>query len=475
MRFEAVIGLEIHAQLKTNSKIFCGCKPVFGDEPNTHGCPVCLGLPGSLPVLNRRVVRMAIKAGRAVNCSIARKSIFARKNYFYPDLPKGYQISQYDMPLCENGHLTVTVDGKKKRIGITRIHLEEDAGKLIHDQDIDSLFDVNRCGTPLVEIVSEPDMRTPQEAYAYLTALKQILEYLDISDCNMEEGSLRCDANVSIRPQGQTTLGTKTELKNMNSFRGVEKALEYEIMRQTEVVQSGGAVIQQTFLWDANKNRTVAMRTKEHAHDYRYFPDPDLVALIVEDSWVTDIERDMPELPQARLERFRAQYGLNEEHAAVLVDSRALADYFEKAVEASAGEVKVTANWVMSTVLRLSKDSKTTVDRLQLTPDRLAAVIKLFKEGTISDSAAKKVMLAVEEQGKEPCEIVDALGLRQISDTGELEKIVDDLLTKHPDEAERLKGGEKKLTGFFVGQAMKATQGKGNPREISKLLAQKLG
>jgi aspartyl-tRNA(Asn)/glutamyl-tRNA(Gln) amidotransferase subunit B len=289
VEFETVIGLEVHAQLLTASKIFCGCDSSFGAAPNTHGCPVCLGLPGSLPVLNRKVVEMAIRMGLAVGCTVAHKSIFARKNYFYPDLPKGYQISQYDMPLCEHGKMLIEVGGIAREIGITRIHLEEDAGKLVHDQDSDSLFDVNRCGTPLIEIVSDPDMHSGPEAYAYLTGIKQILEYLAICDCNMEEGSLRCDANVSIRPKGQARLGTKTELKNMNTFRGVEKAIEYEVGRQKEVIESGGAVIQQTYLWDAQNNRTVAMRSKEDAHDYRYFPDPDLVPLIVADSWVSSL------------------------------------------------------------------------------------------------------------------------------------------------------------------------------------------
>ncbi len=473
MEWETVIGLEIHAQLKTNTKIFCGCETSFGDDANSHGCPVCLGLPGALPVLNRRVVEMAVLAGLATDHSINEKSIFARKNYFYPDLPKGYQISQYDLPICENGKITVNVKGKEKTLGITRIHLEEDAGKLIHDQDVDSLFDVNRCGTPLIEIVSEPEMRSGAEAYAYLTSIKKILEYLDVSDCNMEEGSLRCDVNISLRPKGETKLGTKTELKNMNSFRAVEKAIEYEVMRQADILESGGSIIQQTFLWDPDKNVTVPMRTKEDAHDYRYFPEPDLVPLVVESGWVSDIKEKMPELPQAKLERFMSDYSLSQEHAETLTDSIAIADYFEQVAEISQ-DSKSAASWVMQDVLRIIKEKKIEVDELALTPQRLGVVVKKIKEGAISAKAAKTVVNAIEEQDKDPEKLIEELGLSQISDSSELEGVVKKLIEDNPDEAQRLKDGDKKLTGFFVGQAMKATKGKGNPKEINRLLAELL-
>lgn len=474
MEFETVIGLEIHAQLLTNTKIFCGCRAKFGDAPNTHGCPVCLGLPGALPVLNRQAVEMAILTGLATNCTIAEKSIFARKNYFYPDLPKGYQISQYDQPLCMHGSVRIHVNGNSKEIGITRIHLEEDAGKLIHDQDVDSLFDVNRCGTPLIEIVSEPDIRSSAEAYAYLTSLKQVLEYLNVSDCNMEEGSLRCDANISIRLRGETQLGTKTELKNMNSFRGVEKALEYERQRQRDIIESGGAVIQQTFLWDANKNVTIPMRSKEDAPDYRYFPEPDLVPLIVNESWIEKVKKTMPELPEYRHNRFREQYKLNDGHAQVLTDSRSVADYFEETVS-HCKDTKLTANWVMGEILRIGKEKKLDVTQLKITPKRLSSLLTLVVDGTISTNAAKKIINRVEVEDKEPTDLVEEMGLRQISDIDALEGIVKKILEQHPDEVERYKAGEKRLTAFFVGQAMKATQGKGNPKEINKILSRMLG
>jgi aspartyl-tRNA(Asn)/glutamyl-tRNA(Gln) amidotransferase subunit B len=471
MEYEAVIGLEIHAQLKTRTKIFCGCRTSFGDTPNSHACPVCLGLPGALPVLNRRAVEMAVLMGRAVNCTVAPKSIFARKNYFYPDLPKGYQISQYDMPLCSNGFIDVSAGEppRERRIGITRIHLEEDAGKLIHDQDADSLFDVNRCGTPLIEIVSEPDMRSPAEAYAYCTAVKQVLEYLDICDCNMEEGSLRCDANMSIRPAGSRGLGTKTELKNMNTFRGIEKALEHEFERQKEVCASGGTVKQETFLWDPQKNRTVAMRTKESAHDYRYFPEPDLVPLVVTQDWIETVARSLPELGRARLERFVEGYGLSEEHAAVLTDTRAVADYFEQTVKAGA-DARGAATAVMGDIMRLVKEKQSGIASLRVTPARLAKVLALVGDGTISASAAKRVIECVEERDCGPSDAVDALGLRQISDSSELEQTVKEILRENPLECERYRQGDAKLLGFFVGQAMKHTKGKGNPKEINAIV-----
>ncbi len=474
MQYEVVIGLEIHAQLNTKTKIFCGCETSFGDTANSHGCPVCLGLPGALPVMNREAVDMAVLAGLATGHAIRDKSIFARKNYFYPDLPKGYQITQYDQPICEDGYLDIEIKGKTKRLGITRIHLEEDAGKLIHDQDIDSLFDVNRCGTPLIEIVSEPDMRSPQEAYEYLVKIKKILEYLGVSDCNMEEGSLRCDANISLRPFGQAKLGTKRELKNMNSFSGVKKALEYEIRAQTGMLDRGETIIQETLLWDANKNVSASMRTKEDAHDYRYFPDPDLVPLMVPDEKIEAIRATLPELPDAKFARFLEEYKLDNEAVAVLTDSRALADYFETVAKIS-GDIKLSSNWVQSEVLRLTKENHCTVVDLKVTAERLAELLKLIKADTISASAGKKVFNAIEEQDKEPKALVDELGLAQVSDSGELEAVMAKIFEENPSEVERLKDGDKKLMSFFIGQAMKASKGKANPKEVNKIIGKLLG
>jgi aspartyl-tRNA(Asn)/glutamyl-tRNA(Gln) amidotransferase subunit B len=474
MEFETVIGLEIHAELLTATKIFCGCAPKFGDAPNSHGCPVCLGLPGSLPVLNRRVVDMAIRMGLAVGCEISHNSVFARKNYFYPDLPKGYQISQYDMPLCTNGAIDIEAEGAKRNVRINRIHLEEDAGKLIHDQDADSLFDVNRCGTPLIEIVTEPDLRSGQEAYAYLTAIKQILEYLGICDCNMEEGSLRCDANISIRPKGETKLGTKTELKNMNTFRGVEKALAYEALRQRDAAASGEAIVQQTFRWDPDRNRTVVMRSKEEAHDYRYFPDPDLLPLVVDDAWIRRAAETMPELPARKRARFIADFGVTPYMADVLTLEAAIAKYFEETL-AFCKDAKLVANWVMGEVLRFAKEKKISVASLSVTPRRLGALLGLVAEGALSANAAKRAFDIMEMQDKDAAAVVAEEGLTQISDTGELSKIVKDVVAKNPKEVQRYKAGETKLMGFFVGQVMKATGGKGNPREINKLVSELLG
>ncbi|MBN1131281.1 MAG: Asp-tRNA(Asn)/Glu-tRNA(Gln) amidotransferase subunit GatB [Chitinispirillaceae bacterium] len=474
VEYEAVIGLEVHAQLSIRTKLFCGCSTPFGDPPNTHGCPVCLGFPGALPVLNREAVVMAVRAGLALGCTIEHKSIFARKNYFYPDLPKGYQISQYDMPLCIGGALSVSVNGHERRIGITRIHLEEDAGKLVHDQDAaDSLFDVNRCGTPLIEIVSEPDLRSGAEAYAYLTALKQILEYLNVCDCNMEEGSLRCDANISVRPKGHTKLGTKIEIKNMNSFRSLEKALAYETERQIDTVRSGGVITQQTFLWDPATGQSVPMRSKEDAHDYRYFPDPDLVPLLVDRVMIAGVKAALPELPAARRGRLERSYALAPDAADVLTSSRAIADYYE-AVLAAGAEARTAANWVMGEILRMVKEIKTGPGELRVTPERLAVLLAKVKDNTLSAQAAKKVLEAVQAEDRDPAAIIAELGLAQISDTGALEAAVRKVIEANPGEVERYRKGEKKLTGFFVGQAMKATAGKGNPREIGTIVARLL-
>lgn len=473
MEFDIVIGLEVHAQLATHSKLFCGCRSVFGDPANTDGCPVCLGLPGALPVLNRTAVDMAILMGLAINCSIIKKSIFARKNYFYPDLPKGYQISQYDLPVCLKGSLPISVDGKDKVIGITRIHLEEDAGKLVHDQDIDTLFDVNRCGTPLIEIVSEPEMTTPQEAYAYLTGLKQILEYLGICDCNMEEGSLRCDANISLKPKGATKLGTKTEIKNMNSFRGVEKALEYEAKRQAEVLLSGGKIEQQTFLWDPNTGTSSPMRSKEDAHDYRYFPEPDLMPLIVSDEMIETQRKLLPELPAVKKSRFQSEHGLSEYAAELLTSSRAIAEYFEQTLQFFKDPRQVS-NWIMGDVLRVVNDQKIAIEKFPIEPERLGDLLKLIQDGTVSAKAGKKVFDTMLVENKSPDAIIKEQGLTQVSDSGALEESVKKVVEANPSEVERYKKGETKLMGFFVGQIMKATQGRGNPKEINSILARYL-
>jgi aspartyl-tRNA(Asn)/glutamyl-tRNA(Gln) amidotransferase subunit B len=475
VEYEIVIGLEVHAQLLTKTKLFCGCTTPFGDPPNSHGCPVCLGLPGSLPVLNRAAAEMAVRMGLALGCTVNPKSVFARKNYFYPDLPKGYQISQYELPVCEAGKLPVVVDGEELTIGVTRVHMEEDAGKLIHDQDADSLFDVNRCGTPLIEIVSEPDMRSPAQAYAYLTGLKQILEYLGICDCNMEEGSLRCDANISLRPKGETKLGTKTEIKNMNSFRNLEKALSYEARRQEEVLRSGGKIEQQTYLWNPGENRSVPMRSKEDAHDYRYFPDPDLMPLVVDAGWVGKVKESLPELPKARRSRFESDYKITQYAAEVLTGSRALADYFEQCVN-ECGDAKSASNWVMTDIMKMMNDRKLESPfELKTSPDRLGRLIKLINGGGVSAKAAKKALDVMEAEGKEPEAVIKEQGLSQVSDASALETVVKGVVDAHPSEVQRYKDGDKKLTGFFMGQIMKASKGAANPKEVGAILNRFLG
>lgn len=473
MEFESVIGIEIHAQLNTDAKIFCTCASRFGGSPNTRVCPVCLGMPGTLPVLNRRVVDMTILAGLAMNCSVAGKSIFARKNYFYADLPKGYQITQYDLPICENGAVTVHVDGTTRRIGIARIHIEEDPGKMIHDQDVDSLLDYNRCGTPLIEIVTEPDIRSAEEAAVFGHRVRQLLQYTGVCDCNMEQGNMRFDVNLSIRPGGEKKLGTRTEVKNLNSFSALHKAVEYEYRRQKDLLLSGGRVIQETLEWNAQKNVTYTLRSKEDAQDYRYFPEPDLVPLVVDDDWVEGIREAMPELPDARSSRFRSEYDLTEEHALVLTDSRSLADYYEEVV-AECGDPGAAANWVMGETLRLAKERKVEVGQLRVTPSRLGALIRLVTDGTVSANAGKKVLDGIEEHDRDPEGIVDQLGLRQISDTSALHEAVIRVLEENPDEVQRYKDGEKKLIGFLIGRAMRMTGGKGNPVEFGRLFAEEL-
>jgi aspartyl-tRNA(Asn)/glutamyl-tRNA(Gln) amidotransferase subunit B len=470
MQFETVIGLEVHAQLLTDTKIFCGCSTKFGAPPNTHVCPVCLGMPGVLPVLNKKVVDFTIRAALATGCSVAGRSVWARKNYFYPDLPKNYQISQYELPIAEHGHLDIEVEGDKKRIGITRIHMEEDAGKLVHDPNAPvSYVDYNRTGVPLMEIVSEPDMRTPEEAAAYLKALRDILVYLEICDGNMEEGSFRCDANISLRPVGQKELGVKTELKNMNSFRNVARALEYEIRRQSAVLSDGGSIRQETRLWDAQGGKTVSMRGKEEAHDYRYFPDPDLLPLVVDQAWIDKTRDELPELPKAKRERFVADYGLTEYDAGVLTSSKAVAQYFEDTVAAGA-EPKAASNWITSDMMGALNAEGLDIADAKITPVALAELIKLVAEGTLSSKLAKEVFGHMFASGQSASSIVEEKGLKQVSDSGELEGVLQKIFDANPDEVAQFKAGKNKLIGFFVGQVMKQTKGQANPKMVNELV-----
>ncbi len=477
MKYEAVIGLEIHAQLLTASKLFCGCSTRFGSEPNTQVCPVCLGMPGVLPVLNKKAVEYAIRMALAVDCKINRRSVFARKNYFYPDLPKGYQISQYSEPLSERGSVWIELDGKRKKIGITRIHMEEDAGKLLHGEGKEderfSFVDLNRTGVPLIEIVSEPEMRSPEEAQAYLKVLRDILVYLGICDGNMEEGSFRCDANVSIRPEGGEKLGTKAELKNMNSFKYVKEAIEYEIRRQIDVVESGGKVVQETRLFDASTGVTASMRSKEEAHDYRYFPDPDLLPLLIEDELIEKVRSELPELPQARRERFVREYGIPAYDAGVLTSERALADYYEAVVK-STGEPKISSNWVMGELLRLLNEDKKEVRDCPVSPGSLSSLIKMIKSGEISGKMAKEVFEEMYKTGRPPSAIVKEKGITQISDEKELKRIIEEVIKTNPENLARYKAGKDKLFGFFVGETMKATKGQANPQLVNKLLKELL-
>ena len=477
MKYQAVIGLEVHVQLSTNTKIFCGCSTRFGAEPNSQTCPVCLGLPGALPVLNKKVVEYAIRAGLATNCTIAQRSVFARKNYFYPDLPKGYQISQFELPICLAGHLDIEGEWGTKKIGITRIHMEEDAGKLVHG-DVTGLgtgsgVDLNRACTPLLEIVSEPDLRSADEAVAYLKKLHQIVVYLGISDGNMEEGSFRCDANVSVMPVGSTTFGTRTETKNVNSFRFVKQAIEYEIERQIEVIEEGGRIVQETRLFDPNTGMTRSMRGKEEAHDYRYFPDPDLVPLVISDDWVEDVRLALPELPDRKRVRYQDELGLTPYDAEVLTAGRELADYFE-ACTALFGQPKTVANWVMGEVTRALNEDGRTITDCPVTPRLLAELLALIDKGTISVKIAKAVFDEMYRTGKEPATIVAEKGLVQVSDTGEIERIIDEIMTANAGQVEEYRGGKEKVFGFFVGQAMRASKGKANPAVVNELLLKKL-
>jgi len=476
--YEPVIGLEVHAQLLTESKIFCGCSTRFGDEPNQNTCPVCMGFPGVLPVLNKKVVEFAIRAGLATHCEIARYSRWARKNYFYPDLPKGYQISQYELPLCRNGCLDIERNGARKRIRLTRIHMEEDAGKNIHDVQGDySLVDLNRAGVPLLEIVSEPDIRSAEEAGHYLKRLRAILQYLEICDGNMEEGSFRCDANVSVRPEGSTALGVRTELKNMNSFKAVEKALEYEIKRQSEVLSGGGKILQETCLWDADREVSRSMRSKEYAHDYRYFPEPDLLPLVVEEKWIEEIKAGLPELPEERKQRFVADYGLPLYDAELLTTRRDVADYFEEAVRIHR-KPKALSNWVMGDLFRVIKERKLDqalrITSWPIPPGHLAAMVRMIDEGKISGKIAKTLFGEMLERGEAPEKIVRERGLEQVTDLSSIEKAVEEVLAAHSQPVSQYRAGNEKIFGFLVGQVMKATQGKASPQMVNELLRKKL-
>lgn len=477
MTYETVIGLEIHSELKTKSKIFCGCSTQFGSEQNTNVCPVCLGLPGVLPVINEKVVEFAIKAGLALNCKISAFSKFDRKNYYYPDLPKNFQTSQYDLPICENGYLDIEVAGQTKRIGITRVHMEEDAGKLVHSGTINNseyaLVDYNRTGVPLIEIVSEPEISSPEEAKAYLEKVKAILEYLDVSDCKMEEGSLRCDANISLRPAGTIPFGTKAEIKNLNSFRSVQRGLEYEIARQAEVLDDGGRVIQETRLWDEAKAITVSMRSKEQAHDYRYFPEPDLVPIVIEPAQIEAIRQSLPELPDARQRRLMNDHGLSAYDASIITASKAMADYFDATLQHGV-DAKAATNWLMGEVSKHLNTAGCTVTECPVLPANLAGLLNLIDKGTISGKIAKKVFEEMWASGKAAEVIVKEQGMVQISDTSEIAAIVDAVLAANPQSVEDYKAGKERALGFLVGQIMKQTKGRANPEMVNQLLRDRI-
>ncbi|MGI8988545.1 MAG: Asp-tRNA(Asn)/Glu-tRNA(Gln) amidotransferase subunit GatB [Bryobacteraceae bacterium] len=477
-KYEPVIGLEVHVQLATETKIFCGCPTSFGAPPNTNVCPVCLGLPGALPVLSRKSVELAIKAALALNCKIRPLSRFARKNYFYPDLPKGYQISQYDEPLAEHGFLDIAVDGAIKRIGVTRVHMEDDAGKSMHegfrDSDQYSYVDLNRSGTPLIEIVSEPDMRNSEEAFAYLTGIKQVLQFVEVSTCDMEKGHLRCDANVSVRARGAEQFGTKVEIKNLNSFRFVKMAMDYEIARQVGVIEGGGKIAQESRGYNSATGRTTGMRSKEHAHDYRYFPEPDLAPVRISDRWLDQVRAELPELPARKRARFIEAYGLREYDAQVLTLTRAMSDYYEEAASKS-GNPKTAANWVMGDLSGALKAAGKEIHESPVSAGQLGELVALIEKGEISGKLAKEIFPKMFSTGESAAAIMDREGLRQIGDSSALEKIIDDVISANPKQVEQYRGGKTAVIGFLVGQAMKASRGQANPATMSDLLKRKLG
>ncbi|MBA4391271.1 MAG: Asp-tRNA(Asn)/Glu-tRNA(Gln) amidotransferase GatCAB subunit B [Syntrophus sp. (in: bacteria)] len=475
--YESVMGLEVHAHLLTDSKIFCGCSTAFGAEPNSHTCPTCMGLPGALPVLNKKVVDFAIKVGLALHCGISNKSIFARKNYFYPDLPKGYQISQYEEPICTDGYLNIYTDGEKKRIRVNRVHMEEDAGKLVHENTIEnsaySMVDYNRSSTPLLEIVSEPDIATPEEAVTYLKMLRDILLYLEICDGNMEEGSFRCDANISVRKKGSDVLGTRTEMKNLNSFRHVEKSLDYEIERQITLIKKGGQVIQETRFFNADEGVTYSMRGKEEAHDYRYFPEPDLLPIIVDDKWIEEVRKTLPELPMEKMERFMDEYSLPKYDVEILASDKELAHYFEETIKLFP-EPKTVSNWIMTELLRELKDGNVSPKDSLLPPAHLAELLTLMKDGTISIKIAKEIFPEIYKTGIAPKKLVEEKGLLQISDESTIMKTINEVIARSPKELADFRAGKEKLLGFFVGQVMKETKGQANPKLLNELLLKRL-
>ena len=474
MKYELVVGLEVHCQLNTKSKAFCGCSARFGNSANTNVCPVCLALPGALPVLNSRVVEDAVKLGLATGCRIAPHSVLARKNYFYPDLPKGYQISQFEEPICLEGGLMVDAGEGERLVRLIRIHIEEDAGKSIHDIGDDTFIDINRSGVPLLEIVSYPDIRTAKEASTYLQKMRQIVKYLGISDGNMEEGSLRCDANVSLRLFGDEEYGTRTEIKNMNSFKNVEKAIEYEAERHRGILDAGGTIVQETRLWDADKGETRSMRGKEHAHDYRYFPDPDLVPILVDDEMLERIRLELPEFPEARAERFVQEFSIPVYDAGVLTAEREVADYFEELV-GLAGDAKTASNWVMGEVMRTMKETSLSIENFSVTPERLGGLIRMIGSGAVSNTIAKQVFELMHESDASAAEIVGREGLAQVSDSGAIEAAVDEILATNPGQLAAYCEGKTKLMGFFVGQCMAKMKGRANPQMVNEVLLKKLG